>query len=149
VEAIDEAERGDVIVIYNGSSHVAPWGGLASLSCLSRGVAGVVIDGAVRDIDEIRKLGFPVFASAIVPNAGDPKGFGEINAEIRCGGQTVRPGDYIVGDDSGVVVVPKERAYEIARRATEVHKNELRIYEEIRRGSTLSEVMQLKKWEKH
>jgi 3-hexulose-6-phosphate synthase/6-phospho-3-hexuloisomerase len=145
VEAIDEAERGDVIVIYNGSSHVAPWGGLASLSCLSRGVAGVVIDGAVRDIDEIRKLGFPVFASAIVPNAGDPKGFGEINAEIRCGGQTVRPGDYIVGDDSGVVVVPKERAYEIARRATEVHKNELRIYEEIRRGSTLSEVMQLKK----
>ncbi|MEZ5334143.1 MAG: 3-hexulose-6-phosphate synthase [Methanolobus sp.] len=149
VEAIDEAKEGDVIVIYNGSRHVAPWGGLATLSCLNKGVAGVVIDGAVRDIDEIRKIGLPVFATCYVPNAGEPKGFGEINSEIVCGNQTVNPGDYIVGDDSGVVVIPKERAYEIARRAKEVEKTEQRLFEEIRRGSTLSEVMKLKKWEKH
>nr|WP_321497269.1 3-hexulose-6-phosphate synthase [uncultured Methanolobus sp.] len=149
VEAIDEAKEGDVIVIYNGSRHVAPWGGLATLSCLNKGVAGVVIDGAVRDIDEIRKIGLPVFATCHVPNAGEPKGFGEINSEIVCGNQTVNPGDYIVGDDSGVVVIPKERAYEIARRAKEVEKTEQRLFEEIRRGATLSEVMKLKKWEKH
>ncbi|WMW26094.1 3-hexulose-6-phosphate synthase [Methanolobus sediminis] len=149
VEAIDEAKQGDVIVIYNGSRHVAPWGGLATLSCLNKGVAGVVIDGAVRDIDEIRKIGLPVFATCHVPNAGEPKGFGEINSEIVCGNQTVNPGDYIVGDDSGVVVIPKERAYEIARRAKEVEKTEQRLFEEIRRGATLSEVMKLKKWEKH
>ena len=59
----------------------------------------------------------PVFASGITPNAGEPKGMGEINAEITCGGQTVRPGDYIVGDDSGVVVIPKEGAYEIAKKS--------------------------------
>ena len=59
---------------------------------------------------------FPLFAKAIVPNAGEPKGFGEINAEIRCAGQYVRPGDWIIGDESGVVVVPQERAYEIARQ---------------------------------
>jgi 3-hexulose-6-phosphate synthase/6-phospho-3-hexuloisomerase len=148
VEAIDIAREGDVIVIYNGSPYVAPWGELATLSCINKGVVGVVIDGAVRDVDDIKPLNFPVFAASIMPNAGEPKGFGEINAEIQCGGQTVRPGDYIVGDDNGVVVVPKERGYEIARRALEVEKNERRIRDEIKRGKTLSEVLYLPKWEK-
>jgi len=148
VEAIDIAGPGNVIVINNGSNFIAPWGGLATLSCKGRGIEGVIVDGAVRDVDEIRALNYPIFSSAIVPNAGDPKGMGEINAEISCGGQTVRPGDFIVGDDSGVVVIPKERAYEIARRAKEVEKTESRLYEEIRRGSTLSQVAKLKKWEK-
>jgi 3-hexulose-6-phosphate synthase/6-phospho-3-hexuloisomerase len=148
VEAIDLGGPGNVIVIYNGSNYIAPWGGLATLSCKIKGIEGVVIDGAVRDVDEIRAMNYPVFASAIVPNAGDPKGMGEINAEITCGGQSVKPGDFIVGDDSGVVVIPRERAYEIARRAKEVEKNESRMYEEIRRGSTLSQVAKLKKWEK-
>lgn len=147
VEAIDVAKPGDVIIIYNGSSHVAPWGELASLSCINKGIAGVVIDGAVRDIDDIRALGFPVFARNAVPNAGEPKGMGEINVEITCGGQTIRPGDYIVGDDNGVVVIPKERAYEVARRAMEVMKTEKRIREEIKRGKTLSQVLYLEKWE--
>jgi len=149
VEAIDVAKEGDVIVINNdGVTDVAPWGELATMSCKNKGVSGVVIDGAVRDIDDIRSMRFPVFAKAIVPNAGEPKGFGEINAEIRCAGQYVRPGDWIIGDESGVVAVPQERAYEIARRALEVRKNEERIREEIRRGSTLSEVAELIKWEK-
>jgi 3-hexulose-6-phosphate synthase/6-phospho-3-hexuloisomerase len=149
VEAIDLAGPGDVIVINNdGGVHIAPWGELATRSCIARGVAGVVVDGAVRDADDIRALKFPVFARAIVPNAGEPKGMGEIGAEVSCGGQIVRPGDWIVGDESGVVVIPKERGFEIARRALEVKKNEERIREEIRRGGTLSSVIALLKWEK-
>ena len=149
VEAIDIANKGDVLVINNdGGVHIAPWGELATLSCVVRGIAGVVIDGAVRDIDDIKAMNFPVFSRAVVPNAGEPKGMGEINAEIQCCGQTVRPGDWIIGDESGVVVIPRERAYEIARRALEVRKNEERIREEIRRGSTLSKVADLIKWEK-
>jgi 3-hexulose-6-phosphate synthase / 6-phospho-3-hexuloisomerase len=149
VEAIDVARKNEVIVINNdGATHVAPWGELATLSCVKKGISGVVIDGAVRDVDDIRIMKFPLFAKAVVPNAGEPKGFGEINAEIQCGGQYVRPGDWIMGDESGVVVIPAERAYEIARRALEVRKNEERIREEIRRGSTLSEVAELIKWEK-
>ena len=149
VEAIDVAGKNDVIVINNdGSIHIAPWGELATLSCIKKGISGVVIDGAVRDVDDIRIMKFPIFAKAIVPNAGEPKGFGEINAEILCGGQYVCPGDWIVGDESGVVVIPAGRAYEIARRALEVKKNEERIREEIRRGSTLSVVAELVKWEK-
>jgi len=149
VEAIDVAKKDEIIVINNdGVTTVAPWGELATLSCVKKGIAGVVIDGAVRDVDDIRAMKFPLFAKAIVPNAGEPKGFGEINAEIQCCGQYVRAGDWIVGDESGVVVIPAERAYEIARRALEVRKTEERIREEIRRGSTLSEVAQLIKWEK-
>jgi 3-hexulose-6-phosphate synthase/6-phospho-3-hexuloisomerase len=149
VEAIDIAEKGDVIVINNDSgTHVAPWGELATASCMTKGISGVVIDGAVRDVDDIRAMKFPVFARAVVPNAGEPKGFGEINAEISCGGQYVRAGDWIIGDESGVVVIPQERAYEIARRALEVRKTEERVREEIRRGSTLSQVSELIKWEK-
>ena len=148
VEAIDLAGPGDVLVIYNGSNFIAPWGGLATLSCKIKGIEGAVIDGVVRGVDEIRAMNYPIFSSGITPNAGDPKGMGEINSEITCAGQAVKPGDYIVGDESGVVVVPKERAYEIARRAKEVEKTESRLYEEIRRGSTLSQVAKLKKWEK-
>jgi len=149
VEAIDVSGPGDVLVISNdGRKDVSPWGELATHSAMNRGVSGVVIDGAARDVDDIRELGLPVFATATVPNAGDPKGLGEINTEIACCGQEERPGDWIVADESGVVVVPRERAYEIARRAMEVKKTEERIREEIRRGKTLSEVSELLKWEK-
>ena len=148
VEATDVAKEGDVIVVYAGSKDVAPWGELASWSCKQKGIAGIVIDGAVRDVDEIRRIKFPVFAKYIVPNAGEPKGFGELNTEIKCGGETVKPGDWIIGDDNGVVGVPKARAYEMARRAKEVWKTEERIRAEIKRGKTLSQVLDLYKWEK-
>lgn len=149
VEAIDVAGPGDVLVINNdGATHVACWGELATMSAMGRGIAGVVIDGAARDVDDIRKMHFPLFSRAVTPNAGEPKGYGEINAEIRCGGQVVRPGDWVAGDESGVVVIPRERAYEIARRALEVKKTEERVREEIRRGSTLSRISDLIRWEK-
>ena len=149
VEASDVAQKGEVIVIYNGSNYIAPWGELASRGCMQKGIAGVVIDGAIRDVEDIKRIKVPAFATAVVPNAGDPKGFGEINVEITCGGLRVRPGDWIVGDDNGVMVVPAERAYEVARRAMEVKKSEDRTRTEIERDhKTLNQVMDLYKWEK-
>ncbi len=148
VEAIDVAGKGDVIVIKCSGDNAAVWGELATRSCMNKGIEGVVIDGAVRDVDDIAKLGFPVFAKKIVPNAGEPKGFGEINVKIICGGVEVNPGDWIVADDNGVMVIPKQRAYEIARRALEVKKHEDRIRAEIESGKTLAEVVELYKWEK-
>uniref|UniRef100_A0A7C4W3G0 Bifunctional hexulose-6-phosphate synthase/ribonuclease regulator n=1 Tax=Geoglobus ahangari TaxID=113653 RepID=A0A7C4W3G0_9EURY len=149
VEAIDVAGKGDVIVIKCSGDEAAVWGELATRSCINKGIAGVVIDGAVRDVDDIRELGYPVFAKREVPNAGEPKGFGEINVKIFCGGVEVNPGDWIVADDNGVMVIPKERAYEIARRALEVKKHEERIRGEIEdKGRTLAEIVELYKWEK-
>ena len=147
VEAIDQAKEGDIIVIDVGGAPVAVWGELASNSAMMMGVRGVVIDGAIRDIDDIKALNFPAFARTAVPNAGEPKGYGGIGIEITVGGQTVRTGDWIIGDESGIIVVPKEKAVEVANRALAVHENEDRTREEIRRGSTLSKVNELAKWE--
>jgi 3-hexulose-6-phosphate synthase/6-phospho-3-hexuloisomerase len=149
VEAIDLAGKGDVIVIKCSGDSYAVWGELATRSCMNKGVAGVIIYGAVRDVDDIRNIGYPVFAKKEVPNAGEPKGFGEIGVSIDCGGIIVRPGDWIVADDNGVMVIPSERAYEVAKRALEVRKHEERIRGEIEeKGRTLAEVVELYKWEK-
>jgi len=148
VEAIEKAKKGDVIVIDANGGKIAVWGELASWSCKMKKISGAVIDGAVRDVDDIVKMDFPVFAKNVAPNAGEPKGYGEIGVEIVCGGQKVKNDDWVVGDDSGVVVVPKENAVEIGNRALDVMEKENRIREEIKRGSVLSVVMELEKWEK-
>lgn len=107
----------------------------------------MVIDGAARDIDGIRELGLPLFSRHTSPDAGEPKGHGGIGLEIICGGQSVRTGDWIIGDSSGLVVVPQESAVEVANRALDVKERENRIREEIKRGGTLSGVQELEKWE--
>jgi 3-hexulose-6-phosphate synthase/6-phospho-3-hexuloisomerase len=147
VEAIDMANKGDIIFIDAQDGNTAVWGELATWSCKVKGIAGVIVYGAVRDADEIKRANYPIFARRIVPNAGEPKGFGEINVELNIGDVKIRPGDWIVGDESGVVVIPKEEALEIANRAVDVMEHENRIREEIKRGSTLSSVMELEKWE--
>jgi len=148
VEAIDRAGPGDVIVIDAGGGTTAIWGELASWSAHGRKIAGVVVDGAIRDLDSILSLGFPAFSRSVSPNAGEPKGHGEIGVEVVVGGQRVRPGDWVIGDVSGVVVVPRERAREIANRALDVFEHENRVREEIQRGSTLSAVQKLERWER-
>ncbi len=147
VQAIDHAKPGDVIVIDACQGDIAVWGELATNSCRSKGVVGVVIDGAVRDIDDIRKMKFPIFARHFTPTAGEPKGFGEINTPIEICGRKIEPGDWIIGDESGVVVVSKNAAMEMANRAIDVNEKENRIREEIQRGSTLGQTMYLKKWD--
>ncbi len=147
VEAIDRAKGGEVIVIDAGGSDIAVWGELASISAKLKGVRGVVIDGAARDIETILDIEFPCFSKFVVPHAGEPKGYGGIGHEIICGGQVVRNGDWIVGDENGVIVVPQESAVEVANRAVDVFERENRIREEIRRGGTLSSVQELEKWE--
>ncbi|MBD3255589.1 MAG: bifunctional hexulose-6-phosphate synthase/ribonuclease regulator [Candidatus Lokiarchaeota archaeon] len=148
VEAIEIAQKGDVIVIDACEGMDAVWGELASWSCKVKGISGVVIDGAVRDLDDIRRIKFPIYARHFTPTAGEPRGLGEINVSIVCAGQKVDPGDWIVGDQSGVVVIKKNKAQEMANRAIDVLEKENRFREEIKRGSTLSEVLYLKKWEK-
>ena len=113
-----------------------------------KGIGGVVIDGAIRDLDDIINMDFPIFSKHIASNAGEPKGYGEMGSEIHCGGQIVRNGDWIIGDDSGVMVVPQDIAQEIANRSLDVKEQENRIREEIKNGGSLSSVLKLRKWEK-
>lgn len=147
VEAIDQAKPGDVIVVEAGGVPPTVWGELATHSSVQRKLAGVVIDGAIRDVAEIRRLKFPAFAKLISPTAWEPKGLGEIGVPISISGQKIHPGDWIVGDDDGVVVIPQKKAVEMANRAMSVLELENRLRKEIDAGGTLSEVSELLKWE--
>jgi len=149
VEAIDVAKPGDVIVVDALGQGPAIWGELASESCQQRKLAGIVIEGAIRDIDTIRTIGFPAAARLVTPTAGEPKGYGEINVTIKIGGLQISPGDWIVGDESGVVRIPRAKAVEVANRAMDVLEHENRLREEIRRKATLGSVAELHRWEKH
>lgn len=148
VEAIDKAEKGQVIVIDAGGMGPAVWGELATHSAIQKRLGGVVIDGAIRDVPEIVTLKFPAYARLITPTAGEPRGFGEIGIPIRIGGVSIFTGDWLVGDEDGIVVIPQKKAVEIANRAMDVLEKENRIREEILEGGTLSSVTELLRWEK-
>lgn len=149
VEAIDVAEEGDVIVVDAHGVGPAIWGEQATRSCIQKKIAGIVINGGIRDVAEIRELGFPAFAKLIMPAAGEPRGWGQIGAPIKISGIEVRAGDWVVGDDNGVMVIPKEIAVEIANRAMHWMEKEGREIKEIEEGSTLAKVSELLRWEKH
>ncbi len=149
VEAIDVARAGEVIVIDACGQGPAIWGELACQSAANKQLSGVVVHGAVRDTGEIRKLGFPVWSTLVTSHAGEPHGLGEINVPITIAAQQICPGDWIVADDDGVMVLPKARAVEMANRAADILEAENRIRQEIRDGkSTLAKVVNLERWEK-
>jgi len=148
VEAIDAAKEGDVIVIDTGGVAPVVWGELASRSALGKGLAGTIVYGACRDVRDIREMGYPVMACLVSPAAGEPKGLGEINVPIRIAGVPVSPGDWIRGDEDGVIVIPRTQAVAIANRAAGVLEQENRIRAEIEAGGTLASVLELLRWEK-
>ncbi len=149
VQAIDLANAGDVLIADCGGVPPAVFGELAAQSAKGRNLAGVVINGAIRDVEISTRLGLPIFSASICSHAGEPKGFGEIGTEININGQTINPGDWIFGDDDGVMVLPRGQAVEYANRAVDVMESEQRLATEILGGKTLSQVVNLKKWEKH
>ena len=149
VQAIDVAKPGDVIVIDAGGRPPAIWGEMATESAKNKGVAGLIVDGAVRDTADIRRLDFAVWTKLVSANAGEAKGLGQINQPVTIDGQRICPGDWIVADDDGVMVLPREKAAEMANRAADVLEAENRIRQEIRdNNSTLARVLNLQRWEK-
>ncbi len=128
LDLIDSAEAGSVMVIgINGEANVAIWGGLMTAGAYARGFAGAILDGGVRDITEIRRdYGFPVYSRSASPGTtlGRFKTLGA-NIPVVCGGIEVNPGDIIVADIDGVVVVPKALAAEVLKMSQEIDKREL------------------------
>lgn len=121
--ALTFAEPGDVLVIdARGYVGNAVWGGIQATYAAKRGVAGLVVDGAIRDVEDMRRMRFPIFCKGVTP-AGPHKGWADcINVPVQCGGIPVFPGDLVVGDDDGVAVVPLkslEKVYEESLRRLE------------------------------
>lgn len=142
--AIPFARHGEILVVNGmGVEDVAIWGEVMTHAAMKQGIAGIVLDGAVRDIADMREMGFPVFCRAAVPR-GPHKGFGgTIDGAISCGGVAVSPGDVVIGDDDGVAVVPLAQVKTVQAAAREAQKREWAWLEEIAKGKTTRELLGL------
>jgi regulator of RNase E activity RraA len=147
LDALAVAQEGDVIVVdAAGETETSIWGGLMAGLCNMKGVAGAVVDGAIRDTDEIRDLDFFIFSKAIVPRSTHTPYSGrmepiEINVPIQCAGVVVNPGDIVLGDEIGVTVVPLENAAEILEKAREQADKEEQTRARIREGKSVEELL--------
>jgi len=142
LKALDEVERGSVIVIDGGGiTKYSLFGDLMARQAVLKGVNGVVVDGAIRDIKGIRSEGLPVFCRGVVTRAGTATRMGEINVPVVCAGAIVNPGDWVVGDDDGVVVIPKEKIEEVLKISEETLKRESIIREAIEQGKSISKLL--------
>lgn len=139
--AISLLEPGDVLVINGGGlENRALWGGILTKLAQRRKAAGVVLDGAVRDVAELKEGDFPVFAVAASP-AGPTKGWGgTIDGSIACGGVSVQPGDLIIGDDDGVAVVPLARHEAVLKTAKERLAFEANVLERLQNGEDTASI---------
>lgn len=143
--ALLAARPGDVLVIDGqGDPSSALFGELMARDAKAAGLAGVVVDGAVRDVRGLCELGFPAFARWVTPRVGTNRRLGPIDVEIACGGVVVKPGDWIVGDDDGVVVVPKPHLLPLVEAGLTIEEKERQIAARIDRGERIADVLQFR-----
>lgn len=143
--ALAIAPAGSVLVVsHEGDNSCGGWGEIASEAALARGLRGLVTDGAVRDTEACRRLGFPIFSQG-VSIRGTTKAYqGAVDVPIVCGGASVHPGNYIVADEDGVVIVPREAAEQVLRKAHERDRREAEIMERLRAGELTVDLFELR-----
>ena len=140
--AISEAPRGSVLVIDGGGTdRVTIWGGTSTVAAQAKGLAGCVTNAAVRDLDEIRELRFPVYAPGAAVRGTAKSHPGWMNIPVSIGDAIVRPGDIVLGDSDGLLIVAFERAEEIAAKALERRKNEEAREARLRSGESIQAVL--------
>lgn len=141
-KALNEVPAGSVLVIDgDGDPNGALWGELTSMEAMQKKVVGVVVDGAVRDIAGIERLGFPVFARHVTPRVGSNRTVGTTGESIICGGVIVNTGDLIIGDDDGVVVIQNERIEEVLAKADAIETKEATIAKKITQGAHIADLI--------
>ncbi|HEX3927869.1 MAG TPA: RraA family protein [Gemmatimonadales bacterium] len=134
-KAMQHARPGDILVVNTcGNTSHAVFGELMATASVAAGIGGLVVDGGIRDVEGVQRLGFPAFSRCISPGGPHKDGPGEINVPISCGGTVVMPGDIIVGDHDGVAVVPREHAAEVLEQVTALMERERARIAEIRGG---------------
>lgn len=147
LDVFEIAKPGDVVVIDAfGETETSIWGGLMSGIARNAGIVGAVIDGSCRDTDEAKMLGFPISAKSVGPRAAHTATSGrkdpiEINTPIVCGGCIVQPGDLVIADEIGAVVVPYDRLKEVYVAAREQADREIATREEVLKGATVDELL--------
>lgn len=150
IKAIEAAKSGDVIVVDNGGRlDTSCWGGILANGAKLKGISGVVIDGACRDIDDYVEIGFPVYSrGAVVATARGRIMEESTNSLIGFGGVQVRPGDVVIADRSGVVIIPQEHLEKVIQKAQELFHKEESMIADLRSGLSSTEVDQKYGYEK-
>ena len=139
---IDAASPGDVIVVSAKAARASIWGGMASLAASIKGVAGLVVDGSVRDVDEMSEYEFNVFSRHVIPTTGRSRlGVKSIGELVMIDGVEVAFGDIVVGDSTGIVVIPRNQASRVLQNALVYQMQDREAEQEIRTGSSFTEVM--------
>ncbi len=134
-KALEVAQPGDVVVVStNGNTTSAVFGELMGHTATGAKLGGIVVDGAIRDVDGLRELAFPAFSRTVSPGASDKDGPGEVNVPISCGNTVVMPGDIVIGDDDGVAVVPRGDAEEVLKKVEALEDREKKRIEAIEAG---------------
>ncbi len=143
LKAVETAKEGEIVFICCDGDDIGVWGELFSKYAQKKGVQSTVIYGAMRDVEAVRQLNYPVFSRSIVPHAGTPRSEGEIHIPLECGGVKVNNGDWIFGDDGGVVVVAEEILQKVISKALKIKKHEDEILHQIEDGSSLSDILSI------
>jgi len=139
---IDAAKAGDVVVVDMGGAKCSTWGGMASLAAKEKGVIGLLVDGGVRDLEEMIEFDFPVFARHLTPTTGRTRLKVEAtNEPVNVDSVTIEPGDLIVADGTGIVCLPKAQAATLIARAEEMQNDDDAAVREIRNGLSFSDAM--------
>jgi regulator of RNase E activity RraA len=141
--AIEASAPGDVIVVaHDGRSDSAGWGGLLCAAASAAGVSGVVVDGACRDVDDASALGFPLFARSVTPVTARGRTVeADTGSPVQIGSVPVAPGDVVVADASGVVVIPRDRVDEVIAKADVLARREAELLAALRRGVPPAQVL--------
>lgn len=142
--AIDEAAEGDILFFKVSDDDKAIWGELASTCARDNGIKATVIYGSARDLDALLHMDFPVFASNFCPNAGSALGLGTLNEPIVVEDVKINPGDFFIGDESGIVVIPRELFNQTMVATLGVKIKESKIIDDIADGKTLAQITGLK-----
>lgn len=143
LRAIEAASPGDVIVVDGGGREIALGGELFARGALVRGLGGIVVDGGYRDIAYVSGCPLPVYSRFVTPLAGTTTKLGELGVPIVCGGVAVRPGDMILADDEGVIVLDPDRVAPLLDAAAGVKAAEGRVSDRLNAGGTLSDAVNL------
>lgn len=142
--ALTKAKPGDVLVIdAKGFVDAGPWGDILTLAAKKIGLAGLVIDGAVRDASAIVEMGFPVFCRGLCIKGTNKQQPGKVNVPVTVGGVVVRPGDIVMGDRDGLVVVAKEEVAQVIEASEERERKEEIMRRRLEEGATMVELLGL------